>query len=347
MPQEILIVKLAALGDIVTSSTLVTRIRAERPDARITWVTGTAGAAIVRLFAGVDDVIEADEVAILRGTPFRRLKALLSLWRKLAGRRCDLAIVPHADARYRWLVPMVPASRLRKFSPHGSGGPNPIPGRFIGDEAARLLDPPDAPVYPSRAWDIADVRERAAMVELPPAVSPMLPAGDYLVLVPGGARNVLRDNPLRRWPLDRYAEVAQRLSQEGHRVAIVGDGNDAWVSRAFDGIPVIDLVGELGVQQTIRVLAGARLVVTHDTGPLHFARLVRTPVIALFGPTAPRQMIGEPENVTVLWGGATLACRPCYDGRDFAPCRRNLCIEEVTVGQVLDAVAARLESAAR
>ena len=105
---------------------------------------------------------------------------------------------------------------------------------------------------------------------------------------------------------------------------------------AFKGLPVRDLIGSLELPETLRLLARASLVISHDTGPVHLARLVRAPILALFGPTAPRQMLGDPEGVTVLWGGAALACRPCYDGRDFAACANNLCMQEITVERVLE-----------
>lgn len=340
--QKILIVRLAALGDIANTTALLSRIRSECPGAHITWVVGRGGAGLVRMFDGVDRIIEVDERRLLTGNVAGRILELARLWASLVGSGGDLAIIAHADRRYRWLVPMIPRSRVRMFTNAVGGRTNPIPGRFVGDEAARLLAPAAEPAG-AFSWPLADVRTAAARVSVPAEWD----VGSIdVVLVPGGARNVLRDSPLRRWPAESYAQVARALIADGNRVAIIGDASDSWARTAFEGLPVVDLIGRSSIEQTLRVLSEARLVITHDTGPLHFARLVRAPTIALFGPTAPRQMVGHPPEVTILWGGEHLACRPCYDGREFAPCRRNLCMEDIAVPAVLDAARARLNAAA-
>jgi heptosyltransferase-2 len=71
---------------------------------------------------------------------------------------------------------------------------------------------------------------------------------------------------------------------------------------------------------------------------MHLARLVRAPLVALFGPTSPAEFMLEDERTTVLWGGRHLACRPCYDGRDFAECRDNVCMQSISVDDAWAAV---------
>lgn len=341
--ERILIVRLAALGDIANVSTLLSRIRAQHQGAHVTWVVGQAGAALVRMFADVDRVVEVDERRLFHGNPFSRMVELARLWSRLFGQRFTRAVIAHADRRYRWIAPMVPRSRLSMFEMAIGGRSNPVPGRFVGDEAARLFDEAGAPP-PSASWPLADLRSAAAAIPLPSAANGVERID--VVMVPGGARNVLRDSPLRRWPVERYAEIARALLADGRRVAIIGDASDAWALEAFTGIPVVNLIGKTTLPETLRILGDAGLVLTHDTGPLHFARLVRAPTIALFGPTAPRQMVGNPPEVTIFWGGEHLACRPCYDGREFAPCLRNLCMEDIAVSTVLAAARERLSRTA-
>ncbi len=80
---------------------------------------------------------------------------------------------------------------------------------------------------------------------------------------------------------------------------------------------------------------------------MHLARLVRAPLIALFGPTIPAQVLSIDESVTVLWGGADLACRPCFDGRSFARCADNICMQAVTPADVVTAARRILHDSAR
>jgi heptosyltransferase-2 len=156
--------------------------------------------------------------------------------------------------------------------------------------------------------------------------------------VPGGARNVLRESPHRRWPVGAYRAVAERLAGAGLRVALVGDANDRWVLEHFAGLEIVDLLGTLALRDTLRVLRDAAIVLSHDTGPMHLARLVRAPLVALFGPTTPSEFMLEDERTTVLWGGRHLACRPCYDGRDFAECGDNVCMQSIRVDDAWAAV---------
>jgi heptosyltransferase-2 len=58
-------------------------------------------------------------------------------------------------------------------------------------------------------------------------------------------------------------------------------------------------------------------------------------LLALFGPTTPRQVISDEEPNVVLWGGRELACRPCYNGRQFAACTNNLCMQGIGVAEVV------------
>ena len=79
---------------------------------------------------------------------------------------------------------------------------------------------------------------------------------------------------------------------------------------------------------------------------MNSASRVLLPLIALFGPTNPNELLWIDESVTVLWGGEQLACRPCYDGREFARCANNVCLSSVSPAVVHDAVRATFTRAA-
>jgi heptosyltransferase-2 len=211
----------------------------------------------------------------------------------------------------------------------------PIHGRWLGDEYARLLDG-NTHVGPiERHYEIADLRDK---IELGP--------GDDrpVVLIPGGASNVLRTDTLRRWPLPHYVTLARMLIEAGNRVVLAGGPTDATVVPAFDGVGVESAIGKCSLVETLSLLRNAAVVVSHDTGPMHLARLVRTPLVALFGPTNPTEFVVPDDTVTVLWGGQFLACRPCYDGREFAHCSSNVCLSSVSPQIVFEEVMKRLAS---
>jgi len=322
-----LIVRLAALGDVAMTSTVLTAIRERDPGAHVTWLTGVAGARLAELFPGIDRLVEVDERALLRGSITERIRAVSRLWRALARDRFDVTLLAHADERYRYLLLPLRTGQLRTLRQVASPFMVPIPGRYYGDEFVRLLDDRESygPIV-GRA-ELTDPRARL--------VSPARPDEVGVVLAPGGARNVVRESALKRWPVMRYAELARALLARGLCVTLVGDADDAWVRPSFAGLTVRDEIGTHDVQGTMAILSRADVVVVHDTGILHLARLVRTPVVALFGPTNPVHFVQPASDVRTRWGGANLACRPCYDGREFARCTNNLCMADIRTDDVV------------
>jgi heptosyltransferase II len=330
--ERILIVKLGALGDVVMTSTIVARARRERPGSRVTWMCGRSVAPLVRAYDGVDEIIEVDDRALLTGGFAQRVTALAAVWAKIAGRRFDLVVIAHRDPRYRALTVPVRA-RIVRVLEDAPRETRPAVVRYFGDEYAALL---------GDAGDTAQGGQPLASVRAENPAGFRSDGRRLVILVPGGARNLLRESGLRRWPVDRYRAVAEALLAAGLRVALAGDSNDAWVRPEFAGVAVDDFIGALSIPATLGLMKQADLVVTHDTGPMHLARLAGAPLVALFGPTIPRRFIVEDEKTTVLWGGADLPCRPCYDGREFAPCTSNRCMQDTSAAQVIESSLARL-----
>lgn len=326
---KILFVKLGAIGDALMARGLPALAKRLHPDSRLTWVAGRGVAPLVRLFPGVDQVVVADDAALLLGALPQRLGAGLRLASDLGLGRWDLVLTGHADRRYRLLTAFVRAGERRGFGPGF-----PKPGRFHGDEYARLLhniDGPAAPAAPLPGLRVALDQGLASRLR---------GKGPAALLFPGGARNALRDGPLKRWPLRHYAALAKLLLKRGWRVWLGGGAGDAWTREAFQGLKTLDLIGATDLPQTLALCAAAKAVVSHDSGPMHLAQASGAKVIALFGPTPPASFVDPRSDSRVIWGGEELACRPCYDGRDFAPCADNICLGHVAPGRVLRLVLA-------
>jgi heptosyltransferase-2 len=325
---EVLIVKVGAIGDVVMGIPAAVAARELGDDVRVTWLCGTAVEPLLR-FAGVaDELVVVDERALWSTSRLARIGAVLSVWRRLAGRRFDLVAIGHPDPRYRLLTLFVRARTTRSWSRRGRRA-WPLWGRYHGDENVRLVLGGDAATLPRRPYPALHFPFRGQLAD---------ELGDVpdgrVVLVPGSAKNPIRDDALRRWPLEHYVELAQRLVAEGRQVVLAGSPDDAWTREAFSGVDVADAIGRTSLVELCGLMQHSDLVITHDGGPLHLALLARTRLIALFGPTSPHEKVPEREGVVVLWGGADLACRPCYDGNDYANCPLNVCLREVSVERV-------------
>ena len=158
---------------------------------------------------------------------------------------------------------------------------------------------------------------------------------------------MLRQQMLRRWPAERYAELAGRLLERGDEVLLVGGPDDEWVRPSFQEMPVIDMIGALSLPQVITTFDSCDVVVSHDTGPMHLAGLSHSALVGIFGPTNPSNFLPRRKYVRGIWGGEAFACRPCHDGVDFAPCRNNGCVQEITSAMVLTHVDTLLRDRSR
>lgn len=325
---DVLIVKVGAIGDVVMAIPAAAAAREAGDDVRVTWLCGTAVEPLLRFVGVADELVLVDEQALWSASRLARIRAVLSVWRRLAGRRFDLVAIGHPDPRYRLLNLFVRARTTRSWH-RGGRRPWPLWGRYHGDENVRLVLGGDSATLPRRPYPTLRFPFHGRLADELGNCS-----NGRVVLVPGSAKNPLRDDGLRRWPLEHYVELARRLVAEGRQVVLVGSPDDAWTREAFSGVDVADAIGRTSLVELCGLMQQSDLVITHDGGPLHLALLARARLIALFGPTSPHEKVPERDGVVVLWGGADLACRPCYDGSDYADCPLNVCLREITVDRV-------------
>jgi heptosyltransferase II len=326
---RVLIVKFGAIGDVIMAIPAVHAMYEKGME--VDWVCGATVAPLLACYPWIHTIV-ADEWGILKGSPAKRLKALISLWQKLGSEKYDFCATLYYDARYRLLTLPVRAGRKLVLS-KTDREMRLLPGRHHTDEYARIL---------------LGLKDEERSVGLAPVRAEMLPDSPLVrvegetrvILAPGGAKNMMRDDALRRWPAERYVELAQRLVAKGVRLILIGGPEDGWVVPLFDGLDVENLIAKLSLPQTLALLNESDVLVTHDTGPLHLAGVTRVGIVSIFGPTDPRGRLPQRSNTAAIWGGEGFACRPCYDGREFASCSDNGCMKQVTVGMVLAEVEA-------
>jgi ADP-heptose:LPS heptosyltransferase len=162
-----------------------------------------------------------------------------------------------------------------------------------------------------------------------------------LVLLNANASDML---PLRRWPLDRYAELARRLLARFPElyVAFTGAPDETAaaikLAQSVGSDRCFSLAGKTTLRQLLVLYTLADVLVTNDSGPAHFATLTPIDVVTLFGPETPDLFGARTPRNTVLWAG--LACSPCvsaYNNRQSA-CRDNRCMQAISVDQVFETV---------
>ncbi len=327
-----LIVKFGAIGDVIMAVPAAWALHQQGWE--IDWVCGQAVAPLLACYPWIRTIV-ADDRAILTGGTSARAKALVSLWRVLAGRRYGLCATLYYDPRYRLVALPVRAERKIRLS-RTDRMTELLPGRHHTDEYARIL---------------LGLEDGERTVGLPPVrpeglpTSPLLRVKDKVrvVIAPAGAKNMMRDDVLRRWPVESYADLGRMLLARGFEVVLVGGSDDRWVTAFFEGIGIKDLVGKLSLVETVALLDESDVMVTHDTGPLHLAGITRVGIVSIFGPTDPWGRLPQRLDTVAIWGGEGFACRPCYDGINYAPCKDNGCVKQVTVAMVMNEVETVIE----
>lgn len=153
-------------------------------------------------------------------------------------------------------------------------------------------------------------------------------------------------NPNQRykcWDPRKFAEIADFLAVDFQaRVAITGGrGELPQVEEmlGFSKSTPVNLVGCLGIPDTAALLARCDLFITNDSGPMHIAASVKTPVVAIFGPTHPKKNAPFGPHIIVR---KEMDCSPCYDWKysSIAKCGRGRlkCLEDISVEDVKRAI---------
>ena len=164
------------------------------------------------------------------------------------------------------------------------------------------------------------------------------PSDLLIVMHPEAGR---RGEPRRRWPLEHYVVLADKLSAHYNaRIVLTGAPNEVAVSEWINEraqCETVCLAGQTQVNQLAALFAHADLVISGNCGPMHLAAAAGTPVIAIHGPTNSDQWGPWTEKSTCL--EATLPCSPCLNlGFEYAcqvlpdgtsPCMHTVCVEDV------------------
>lgn len=318
--ERIGIVKLGAIGDVVNSLPFVNRLRAAAPAAKITWIIAPLAHGLVAGHAAVDEFIVAD---VKRSASWR------PLLRELRARRFDLvidlqrilksAVIARATgARHR-----VGFDRSRSKEGAWLFATDRIPANLRpGVTVAQYLEfadflgcPPQAPRYDLPVEAFA-----------PPA------ANEKRIVVHTGATKIAN-----RWYSEKWAALCARLVKElGATVHLSGSANEAdeiAAIRARAGVDANSIVshsGQLSLKQTGGLIASSRLFIGPDTGPLHMAAAVNTPVVALFGAADPART--GPFHVRQAVVSHAVSCSPCRRRECNVtghPCMRDLEVDAV------------------
>ena len=294
--RKILCVRLDNLGDVLLTSPALRALKAFNPGAELALLTSHMGAGIARLIPEIDDVITFD-VPWVKIDGAAGADAIFDLVARLRAAPFDAAILftvfsqnplPAALVCYLAGIPLrLGYSRENPYHLLTDWVPDPEPLAGIRHEVLRQLDlvrTIGAETPGTRLSLNVPVVDRAQALDKL-AQAGVDPAGRWLVLHPGVSEIK------RQYPPDAYAAAARELARQGYTIVLTGveseHGLAAQIAQAV-GKRALNLAGALSLGELIGLISAAPLLIANNTGPIHIAAAVGTPVVVLYAHTNPQ-----------------------------------------------------------
>ncbi|MEX0702987.1 MAG: lipopolysaccharide heptosyltransferase II [Planctomycetales bacterium] len=333
--RNVCVIKPSALGDVVQALPLLPALRARFPRAQVAWVIHSGFADLLRGHPWLDDVI-----------PFRRhgrVRETWALFRELRQRRFDLVLDLQGLLRTAGMA-------------LATGAPTRIglqTARELAFLSATVTLPDTGKHVPAheRYWRVAEalgvgelrretivavgdedrqwVRRQAESLSRP-----------MLAVLPGARWRT------KRWPIEKFAAVtAKAMRHLGYGALLLGSADERpLVGQLADLLrklqpsgKAINLAGRTTLKQLAAVLSEADAALTNDSGPMHLAAGLGTPVVSVFTCTNPARS-GPPGDVHELVA-TTISCAGSYRRRCPHRGQKHLaCLDEIEVERVWQAL---------
>ncbi|MEE8359303.1 MAG: lipopolysaccharide heptosyltransferase II [Candidatus Omnitrophota bacterium] len=330
--QNILVIKTSALGDVILSIPSIRAIRAKYPRAIIKVLAGAESRQVFKGCPYIDEVIVCD---------FKRrhkpLKAVLALSADLRRYNFDIVIDLQNNKR----------SHLISFLTHAPlryGYDNKKLSFLLNKKVKDTGEEIDPLTHQFRTLELAGIKPENKYLELWPQEDEDEWADTFLAnsWIDSKSRTLIGINPTasarwisKRWPVENVAALCDELGRRFNmRVLITGAKSDEAVAGKIKSIakskPII-ASGKTDILQLAALIKRCDLFITTDSATMHIASAVKTPFIALFGPTEPERHVPVYSKHTIL-RAVDVTCGPCYKptcGKGYK------CMKKIDVDTVL------------
>jgi ADP-heptose:LPS heptosyltransferase len=282
-PPKILVIKLGALGDFILSYRAMTAIRAHHPQAHLTLMTIPSLTGLAEATGLFDEIWTDDRPGFWR--PFGWLRLMRKLNSGGFARVYDLQTARRTQRYYRLMnTPFAQQKVEWSGNVNGCSHPHTDSKRetmHTLERQARQLAIAGITASECPRLDLSWVDVDVSRHQLEDDAAP------YMLMVPGGSP----EHPEKRWPAQRYAELAQRLISVGIRPVVLGAGAEraACTTVAAVSPAIINLCDDSPILDIMALARRAAGAVGSDTGPMHLIAAMGCPSLVLFsGVTAPK-----------------------------------------------------------
>jgi ADP-heptose:LPS heptosyltransferase len=277
---RIVVLRGGGLGDLIFAIPAMAALKAAYPGSTLTLLGTPVHAALLKaVISPVDEVCVLPFAEGVRPGP-EDPAALEAFFQDMRARRFDLAVQVHGGGRFSnpFLLRLGARHTVGTRTADAASLERTIPYLYYQHEPLRSVEVAGFAGAPpvdleARLWPAAGVRGRAGLMDDD--------GGRPLVVIHPGATD-----PRRRWPVERFAELAAACGADGCRVVVVGDESEQELAERIAGLAaspaVTSVAGKLDLSGLVALMSEAAVVVGNDSGPRHLAQALGVPTVGIF-----------------------------------------------------------------
>ncbi len=331
--RRILVVLDFSVGDIVMNHTLLCLLKQHEPDLEIDVIAPPMAQGLIKRMPEVRKHFSLD-VRSIRLLSRKWLNACLDL----RGEGYRQAILIPRSTSAAWLIFFSKIKIRTGFKQVRPGLINDQrggrPGNFHQKTIGLLpkeMPVPDHLPYPRLQTSEKEIAETVGRFEMNISQKPLI------VLAPGASKW-----STKKWPIEYFVQLSRMLAEKQHVCVMGGDQEFALgqVIAAEHPQGITNLCGKSSISEAVDVIVASKCVVSNDSGLMHVAAAVETPVVGIYGPTSPQSYPPLSDSREILWMGTL--CSPCYQNQ--CPYGHHSCMRDITPQQVFDQVLKLVET---
>jgi predicted lipopolysaccharide heptosyltransferase III len=337
-PKKILLIQLRYIGDSVLTTPLINALKKGVPDAQIDVLAASSSAPVLIDHPHIHRLWQLDTRSAI-------IKFLQVLQHAVLLNRSQYDVV--ADLTYNDRSALLTAATqakirigfcdqypLRESMAYSHVIPSVLGYGHAADHYLRVAEVLKIPQADSHPWLHVPLERVHQLEERLAAEGGGNPAGPYVILHPGARRWY------KSWPAERFAALGDRIYQRFHLPVVISGGNEdlqasAEITRLMRE-PAVDLTARIDLALLPALIQKAVCLVGNDSSPIHIATAVKTPAVALFGPTKSHVWGPRRKQDRVL--AVELACCPCGHGQIDCPFGGNYCMSKISFASVWETV---------
>lgn len=324
---KILINQTAFIGDVVLTLPLVAKIKQINPNCQIHFLTTKISSQIPKLMYEIDKVIIFDKRGEDKG-----LKGLFNLSKFLKKENYDLIISPHRSFRTSIMNFLISPKLSVTFNTSSLSFlySKKVKYNFKNHEIYRnlsLLSIFDE--YDNERPKIENLNYESNVISKVDNFIESNELEQFIIIAAGSVWAT------KRWLPKYFAELSKMIINKNYKVVIIGSKDDKTISNEIadkaNNKNLIDICGEFNIPESINLIGRAKMIITNDSAPIHFAGLVGTKTVAIFGPTIPEFGFAPIGDNDVIIQNNDLKCRPCaIHGGNKCPIGTHECMVSIS-----------------